>query len=122
MAERDAQLLARRLELATHAADAARPGVLAQRVDHGAADTPFGEGLELDAAAFVEALGRIDEADDAVLNEIAQIDGVRHGGGHAARQRLHKGEAGLDPCGIPGSTPAARNPGESSQRGFARRS
>ena len=42
---------------------------------------------------FVEALGRVDEPDDAVLNEVAQVDGVRHGRGHAARQRLHKGES-----------------------------
>ena len=45
-----AQRLARGVELAALAADAARPGVAAQRVDHRAADAPLGEGLELDAA------------------------------------------------------------------------
>ena len=53
-----AQLLARGLELAALAANAARPGVLAQRVDHRAADAPLGEGLELDAARLVEAVAR----------------------------------------------------------------
>ena len=55
-AELAAQLLARGLELAPLAAHAARPGVLAQRVDHRAAHAPLGEGLELDAAVLVEAV------------------------------------------------------------------
>ena len=44
----------------------------------------------------VEAVGGVDEADHAVLHEIAEVDRVRHGGGHAARQRLHEGHAGFD--------------------------
>ena len=56
VAQLAAQLLARGLELAALAADAARPGVLAQRVDHRAAHAALGEGLELDAAVLVEAV------------------------------------------------------------------
>ena len=106
VAQGDAQLFARGLELAAHAAHATRPGVLAERVDHGAADAALGKGLELDAAALVEPLGRIDEANDAVLDQVAQVDGVRHGSGHTARQRLHKRKTGLDPPGIPVSASA----------------
>jgi len=94
--QRHAQLLARRFELAPDAADAARPRVLAQRVDHRPANPALGERLELDAARRVEALRRIDEANDAVLDQIAQINRVRHRRRHAPRERLHKGQACLD--------------------------
>jgi len=93
--ERRAQLLAGGLELAAHAAHPARPRVLAQRVDHRAPDAALGECLELDAAAVVEAVGRIDETDHAILHEIAEINGVRHGRGHATRQRLNEGQSGF---------------------------
>jgi len=53
-------LLARRFEFTPLPADASRPRVLAQRVDHRAADTTFGERLELDPARFVEAVRRVD--------------------------------------------------------------
>ena len=85
-----AQLLARGFELAADAADAARPGIAAERVDHRAADAPFGKRLELDAAALVEAVGGVDEAEHAVLDEVAEVDRMRHGRRHAARQRLDK--------------------------------
>ena len=91
-----AELLARRLDLAALPADAARPGVLAEGVDHGAADSPFGECLELDAAVFVEAMGRIDEADDPVLDEIPDVDRVGHGCRHAAGKLLDERDAGND--------------------------
>jgi len=73
-----AQFLAGGLELAPLPAHAARPRVLAQRVDHRAADTAFREGFKLDAPAFVKPVRGVDEPDDAVLNEIADVDGVRH--------------------------------------------
>jgi len=91
-----AKLLARRFELAAHAAHPARPGVLPERVDHRPADAALGEGLELDAAALVEAVRRVDETQHPVLDEIAQIDRVGHRGGHAACQRLDKREAAKD--------------------------
>jgi len=91
--ERDAQPLARGFELAAHAAHAARPGVLAQRVDHRAADASLGEGLELDAARLFEPPCRVDQAEDAVLHQVAEVDGVRHRGGDAARQRLDERKA-----------------------------
>ncbi len=97
-----AQLLAGGLELTALAADAARPGILAQRVDHGAADPALGEGLELDAARLVEAVRGIDEADDAVLDEIADVNRVRHRGRHAAGKLLDEGNAGDDAGGVCG--------------------
>ena len=87
-AELLAQLLARRLELAALAANAARPGVLAQGVDHRAADAPLGEGLELDPPRFVVAAGGVDEADHAVLDEVLQLDRVRHRRGDAPGERF----------------------------------
>jgi len=68
------QLLARRLELAALTAHAARPGVLAERVDHRPPDAAFRECLELDAARFVESVRGVDQPDDPVLDEIADVD------------------------------------------------
>src|SRR6185503_12642207 len=79
---------ARGLELTALAADAARPGILAQRVDHRPADAPFGERLELDASGLVEAVRRVDQADDPVLDEIPDINRVRHGRGNATGELL----------------------------------
>ena len=90
------QRFARGIELAPLAADAARPGIAAQRVDHRAADAPLGEGLELDAARLVEAVGGVDQAEDAVLHEVADVDRVRHRRRHAARERLDKRKPGDD--------------------------
>ena len=101
-AELAAQLLARRLELAALAAHAARPGVAPERVDHRAADAALGEGLELDAARFVEAEGRVDQAEHAVLHQVAELDRVRHRRGDATRQRLHEGKAGGDAITLTG--------------------
>ena len=88
------QRLARRIELAPLAADAARPGILAERVDHRAADAPFGKGFELDPALFIEALGGVDQAQHSVLNQIADVDRVRHRGGHASSQSFDKRQSG----------------------------
>ena len=85
-----AQRFARRVELATLTADAARPRVAAQRVDHRAAHAPLGEGLELDAAVLVEPVRGVDQTDHAVLDEIADVDRVRHRRRHAARERFDK--------------------------------
>ena len=90
------QRFARRVELAALAADAARPGVAPQRVDHRAAHAPLGEGLELDAALLVEPVRGVDQAEDAVLHEVADVDRVRHRRRHAARERFDKREAGDD--------------------------
>jgi len=59
-AEFAAQLLAGSFQLTALTAHATRPGILAERVDHRPADAPLGEGLELDAAVLIEAVGRID--------------------------------------------------------------
>jgi len=88
--------LARGLEFPAHSAHAARPRIFAKRVDHRAANSAFGKGLELDASSFIEALGRINQTDDSVLDEIAQINRMRHGGGHAPRQRFDEWQASLD--------------------------
>jgi hypothetical protein len=57
--------------LAPHAA---RPGIFAKGIDHRAPDTTFGERLELDPPRLVEAVGRVNQTDDAILNEIPDID------------------------------------------------
>jgi len=85
VSERGAQLLARRLQLTTHAAHAARPGILAERVDHRTPNAPLGEGLELDAARIVEAVRGVDQPDHAVLHEIAEVDRMRHRRRHSPR-------------------------------------
>ena len=95
-AELAAQLLARRLELAALAAHATRPGVLAQRVDHGAADAPLGKGLELDPARFVEAVRGVNQPDDAVLDEVADVDRVGHGRRHSSGKLLDERKTGND--------------------------
>ena len=96
VAELAAQRFARRIELPPLAANAARPGVLAQRVDHRAADAPFGERLELDPAILVEAVRGVDQAEHAVLDEIADVDRVRHRGGHASREGFDERQSGDD--------------------------
>src|SRR3954466_1592284 len=58
-----AKLFARRFDLAPLAANAARPRILAERIDHGATHAPLRECLELDAATLVETLGRIDQTE-----------------------------------------------------------
>ena len=101
-AELAPQLFARRLELAALAAHAARPGVTPERVDHRAADAALGEGFELDAARFVEPERRVDETEHAVLDQVSQLDRVRHRRGDAPRQRFHEGKTGGDPGTLTG--------------------
>jgi hypothetical protein len=84
------QRFARRVELASLAADTARPGVAPECIDHGAADTPFGKRLELDASVFVEPVSGIDEADDSVLDKITDVDRIWHGRRHAACEGFDK--------------------------------
>jgi len=100
VAERGAQLLARGLQLAPDPADTARPGVLAQGIDHGPADAAFRERLELDPARVVEAVGGIDQADHAVLHQVAQVDRVRHGRRHAAGQCFNERNTGFNAAGF----------------------
>jgi len=100
VAERGAQFLTGGLQLAAHPAHAARPGVLAQRIDHRPADAAFRKRLELDAARVVEAVGGIDQADHAILHQVAQVDRVRHGCRHAAGQCFDKRDAGFDAAGF----------------------
>jgi len=101
-----AQLLTSGLYLPTLPANAARPRVLAERIDHGPTHTPLGKRLELDAATFVETLCRVDETDDPVLDKIADVDRVGHGRGNAAGQLLDKGDTCNDSrilCGAMGA-------------------
>ena len=96
VSELAAQRFARRVELAALTAHAARPRIAAQRVDHRAANAPLGEGLELDAAVLVEAVRGVDQADHAVLHEIADVDRVRHRRRHAAGERFDERQTGDD--------------------------
>ena len=84
------EALARRLELTTDTAHAAGPRILAQRIDHRAANASLGEGLELDPTRIVKAMGRVDQSDHAFLDEIADIDRVRHRRGQSPRERFDK--------------------------------
>ena len=95
-AELAAQLFSRGFELAAHAADAARPGVATQRVDHRASDAPLGERLELDAAVLVETVRGVDEPEHSVLDEVAKVNRMRHGRRHASGQRFDEGQTGGD--------------------------
>jgi hypothetical protein len=87
-AELAAQHLAGGFELAALPPDPARPRVLAQRVNHGAADAALRESLELDAPSLVEAVRRVDQSDDSVLDEVADVDRVGHRGRHATGELL----------------------------------
>jgi len=89
-----AQRHSRRFNVAADAAHTARPGVLAQRVDHRATDAAFGEGFELDAPCVIEALCGINQSEHSVLDQIAHLDRVRHRRGHAPRQGLNERKAG----------------------------
>jgi hypothetical protein len=91
-----AQRFASGLELTTLSAHATRPGVLAKGVDHGATHPPLGKGLELDAPVLIEAIGRVDEPNDAVLHQVADINRMRHGGRHPAGKSLDERQAGND--------------------------
>ncbi len=96
VAQLAAKLLAGGFELAALAAHAARPGVLAKRVDHRAPHPPLGKGFELDAPILVEAVRCVDKPNHAVLHEVSDVDRVRHRGGHAASQGLDKRKTGND--------------------------
>ena len=84
------QRFARGFELATHAAHAARPRIAAQRVDHRAPNPTLRERLEFDPAFLVEAVRGVDEAEHAVLDEVPEINRVRHGRRHPAGERFDK--------------------------------
>src|SRR5262249_42600803 len=98
-----AERFTRGIELAALAADAARPRVSAQRVDHRATHAPFGKRLELDSAIRIEAMRRVDQSKHAVLDQVADVDRVGHRGGHAARECLDKRQAGDDTAVLSGS-------------------
>jgi len=81
-------LLPRRFELTTLTADATRPCILAKRVDHRAANAALGKGLEFDAARFVEPVRCVDQANDTILDEVPNINRMRHRRCHTASQLL----------------------------------
>ena len=69
---------------------------------HRAAHPPLGKGLELDPARFVEPMRGVNQSKDAVLDQIADVDGIRHGRSHATGQSLHKRKAGDDSAVLTG--------------------
>src|SRR6185503_9188670 len=97
-----AKFLSRRFKLSALTANAARPGISAKRVNHRAANSALGKGLELDAAIFIEPARGVDETDHAVLNQIPQLNRVGHGRGNAARQRFHERETCGDALSMTG--------------------
>jgi hypothetical protein len=72
------KLLTRGLELAALAAHSTRPSVLAESVNHRTPDSTLGERLELDPPRFVEAVGRVNQTDDAILDKIPNVYGMGH--------------------------------------------
>jgi len=85
-----------RFDLATDTAHPAGPGILPQRVNHGAADAAFRKGLELDTPRFIEPLRRINQTQHTVLHQVTNLDRVGHRRSHAARQCLDEWKAGSD--------------------------
>src|SRR5215211_916228 len=92
------------LELAVDALDLAGAGAhrarhpveRAQLVDDRALDAGDRVGLELDLALGVEALDRVDEADQPIGDEVGLLDVRGQAGGHAARDVLHERRVGHD--------------------------
>src|SRR3954451_24136667 len=86
------------LELAVSALDLAGPGAhgarhpvqRAQLVDDRAPDARDGVRLELDLAIEIEALDRVDQADQAVGDEVGLLDVRGQAGGHPAGDVLHQ--------------------------------
>ena len=79
------QLMHRRLDAAHVAAQAARqPVVLAQAVEHGAADALHRVGLELGAEPFLVAVDGVEQAHHAVLDDVLHL--------HAGGQLLPSGD------------------------------
>jgi len=99
VAELGPQLLASGLQFAAHPPHPARPRILSQGVNHRPADAAFREGLELDAAAAVESLRRVNEPDHAVLDQVTEVNRVRHGCRHSPGKGLHEGQSGFHSVG-----------------------
>jgi hypothetical protein len=88
------QFLASGFELAALTTDPARPGVLAQSVDHGSPYATFGKRLEFDAARLIEPVRCVDEPNDTVLDKISDVDRVGHRGRNTSGELFYKGNAG----------------------------
>jgi hypothetical protein len=69
---------------------------MAQLIDDRALDARDRVGLELDLALGLEALDRVDEADETVGDQVGLLDVRRQTGGHAAGHVLHEGRIGDD--------------------------
>jgi hypothetical protein len=54
------QCFAGGFQLASDAADTARPGIAAKRVNHCSSNAPLSECFEFDAAGLVEPMGGVD--------------------------------------------------------------
>jgi hypothetical protein len=104
MTEFAAERLASGVQFPALTSNAARPRVFSECVDHRAAYPPLCERLELDAASLVEPVGRVDQAEDTVLNQVADVDGVRHRSRHAASQRFDEGQACHDSAVLGGGS------------------
>jgi len=91
----------RRLDAAHVAAQAARqPVVLAQAVEHGAADALRGVGLELRAEPLFVAPERIEQAHHAVLDQVVHVHAGRQLGHELEGDALDQGSVGLDEVGL----------------------
>ena len=84
---------------------ARQPVVLAQSVEHRAADALRRVGLELRAETFLVAVNRVEQAEHAVLNEIVELDIGRQAGHQVIGDPLHQRHEALNqlfPVRLPG--------------------
>ena len=74
-------------------ANSSRPGILAQRVNHGSPNATFSKRLELDAARLVKPVRCVDEPNHTILDKISMS--IEWGIVAATRRALfYKGNAG----------------------------
>ena len=94
MAKLASELFARGLKLPALAANASRPSILAQSVDHGSPNSTFGERLELDTAPLVKPVRCVDEPYNTILDKISDVDRVGHRGRNTSGKLFYEGNTG----------------------------
>ena len=67
-----------------------------ERIEDGALDAATGVGLERNAAARVEPVGRVDETEHARGDQVVDVDALRNASGKAKGDPLREGRVGED--------------------------
>jgi hypothetical protein len=96
MTEFAAKRFAGGIELTALPPHTARPGVAAKGVDHRSAHPALGKGFKLDPAFLVEAVRSVDQAENAILDQVSNVDGVWHRRRHSTGQGLNEGQSSDD--------------------------